>query len=139
MKRRQAAHNNVARMRKVLVVLALGGVCALALPGPAGAAGLAPPVADCYTHGGRLTHSYTAAQLQSALATMPVDIREYSACYDVLQRALFAKLGKLSGGSDAGGGGSFLPIWLIVLLAVLVVGGVGFGIVALRNRGGGGA
>jgi len=134
MKRRQAPQNNVALVRKVLVVLTLGWFCALALPAAAGAAGLAPPVADCYTHGGQLTHSYTAAQLRHGLATMPADIREYSACYDVLQRALLAKIGRLSGGDSAGGGGSFLPTWLIVLLAVLVSGGAGFGALAVRNR-----
>jgi hypothetical protein len=91
-------------------------------------------VADCYTHGGQLTGSYTAAQLRSGLATMPADIREYSACYDVLQRALLQKIGKLSGGDASGGGGSFLPVWLIVVLAMLVLGGAGFGVVALRNR-----
>jgi hypothetical protein len=125
-------------MRKVLVTLAVAGFCLLVLPGAAGAAGLAPAVADCYTHGGVLTRSYTAAQLRSGLATMPADIREYSDCYDVLDRALLQKIGKLSGGDSAGGGGSFLPIWLIVLLAVLVVGGTGFGAMALRNRGAGG-
>jgi hypothetical protein len=101
---------------------------------PAAAAGLSPPVADCYAHGGQLTKTYTADQLKNGLATMPADIREYSPCYDTLQRALLNLIHGLNGGGS-GGGGSFLPIWLIVLLAVLVVGGAGFGVVALRSRG----
>jgi hypothetical protein len=91
-------------------------------------------VADCNTNG-RLTHSYSAAQLRNALATMPADIREYSPCYDVIQRALLQKIGKLSPGGSSGSGGSFLPTWLIVVIVVLVLGGAGFGAVALRNRG----
>jgi hypothetical protein len=90
-------------------------------------------VADCQLHG-RLTQSYSAAELRSALAGMPAYIREYSGCANVLQQALLAKIGKLNGG-DSSGGGSFLPTWLIVVLAVLVLGGVGFGVVAIRNRG----
>jgi hypothetical protein len=117
-----------------LVILGLGGLLALAPALPARATGLSPPVADCYAHNGTLTHSYTAAQLRNGLATMPADVKEYSVCYDVLQRALLQKIGRLSGGDASGGGGSFLPAWLIAVLAVLVVAGAGFGAVALRDR-----
>jgi hypothetical protein len=133
-KRGQAAHNNVARMRKVLAVLALGWLLGLVLSPPAPAAGLAPPVADCYAHH-RLTRDYTETQLRTGLATMPAYIREYSDCSDVLNRALLQKIGKLHGGDASGKGGSFLPTWLIVLLGVLVLGAAGSGAVALRNRG----
>jgi hypothetical protein len=102
---------------------------------PAAAAGLSPPVADCYAHG-TLTHSYTAAQLRAALANLPVDIKEYSACYNVLQQALLAKINKLSGGAGgSGGGGSFLPTWLIAVLALFVLVGAGFAGLSLRTRG----
>jgi hypothetical protein len=121
-------------MRKVLAVLALAWLLGLGLATPAAAAGLAPPVADCYAHQ-RLTRSYTETQLRRGLATMPAYIREYSDCYDLLNRALLQKIGKLPGGDSAGGGGSFLPSWLIVLLIVLVAGAGGFGAFALRNRG----
>jgi hypothetical protein len=121
-------------MRRALAILGLGWLLTLAAAWPAPAAALAPPVADCYVHNGTLTHSYTAAQLRTALATMPVDVKEYSVCFDVLQRALLQKIGKLSGGDSSGGGGSFLPAWLIAVLAVLVVAGAGFGAVALRDR-----
>ena len=89
-------------------------------------------MADCNTHAA-LTQHYTVAQLRNALATMPADVNEYTNCHDVIQRALLAKLGKLS---DAGGsgGGSFLPTWLLVVLVLLVLGGAGLGAVALRNR-----
>lgn len=133
MERRQAAHNNVARMRKRLVILVLGGLSGLLLAPPAWAAGLSPPVADCNTNG-HLTKSYTEAQLSNGLATMPVEVREYSACYDVLRQALLNEIHGLNGGGS-GGGGSFLPVWLIVVLALLVLGGAGFGAVAWRNRG----
>ncbi len=119
------------RKRSAVATLLCLGIMLSATP--ALAAGLSPPVADCQLHG-HLTGSYTVAQLRNALATMPVDIREYSDCYNVLQQALLAKIGKLGGGSG-GGGGSFLPTWLIVVVALLVLGGAGFGALAWRNRG----
>ena len=115
----------------VIVSVALAvGVSAV----PAQAAPAPNPVTDCQLHGA-LTQNYTAAQLRHALATMPADIREYSQCYQVIQQALLAKIHNLSGGASAGGGGSFLPTWLIAVLAVVVLAGAGFGAVALRNRG----
>jgi hypothetical protein len=95
-----------------------------------------PAVADCVANA-RLTRSYTAAQLQNALATMPTDIKQYTDCYDVIQRALLQKLGKLhgSGGtSSTSSGGSFLPTPLLIVLIVLVVAAGAFGAVALRRR-----
>jgi hypothetical protein len=134
--RQQAAHNNVAPVHRLFAILALGWLLSVLPVAPASAAALTP-VADCQLHG-QLTQSYTAAQLRNALATMPADVREYSDCYDILQRALYQKIGKLSGGGSSGGGGSFLPTWLIVVLAVLVLAGAGLGVAALRNRGGDG-
>lgn len=123
-------------MRKSIALLAAScALCALAgsvLAVPANAAGVAPPVADCL-HNGQLTRTYTASQLRSALTTMAADVTEYSNCYAVIQRALLAKIGKLGPGSGSGGG-SFLPTWLIAVLAVLVLGGSGFAAVAIRRR-----
>ena len=105
-------------------------------PGVAQAAGLSAPVADCNTHA-RLTQHYTVAQLRSALATMPADIKEYTNCPDVLQRALLEQLGtsvKPGGGGSGQGGGSFLPTSLIVVLALLLVAGAGFAVYAWRQR-----
>lgn len=119
---------------RVAVVCALVAVVA-ALPGTSAAAGLSAPVADCNTHA-QLTRHYSVAELRSALATMPADVKEYSNCADVIQRALLAQLGGLHGGGGSGsGGGSFLPTPLIVVLALLVVAGAGFGIYAWRRRG----
>lgn len=115
------------------MILALGGALGLIPAAPASAAGLSPPVADCQLHG-RLTGNYSAAELRSALAGMPAYIREYSDCANILQQALLQKIGRLNGGGSSGGG-SFLPTWLIVVLAILVLAGAGFGIAALRNRG----
>jgi hypothetical protein len=121
-------------MGKRLAILTAVCLAALVPATPGRAAGLSPPVADCYAHGGQLTKTYTAAQLKNGVATMPADIREYSPCYDTLQRALLNLIHGLNGGGS-GGGGSFLPVWLIVVLALLVLGGAGLSIVALRNRG----
>lgn len=113
-------------------------VCALSigatlLPGGAGAAGLSPPVADCNKHG-QLTQHYSAAELRSALATMPADIKEYTSCPDVIQRALLGDLGLLHGRGSGSGGGSFLPTPVIVVLALVVVGGVGYATWVWRRR-----
>lgn len=128
-------------MRKTIVLLtvlgALGAVSQPVFIASAGAAGLSAPVEDCNAHG-QLTGHYTVAQLRSALATMPVDVKEYTNCADVIQRALLAEITKDHGNGGSGqGGGSFLPTWLIVVLALLVVGGVGFGVYAWRQRGSG--
>jgi hypothetical protein len=117
----------------VLAVLCALATLGGALAPPAPAAGLSPPVADCYANAGQLTHSYSVPALQQALKTMPVEIAEYTTCHDVIQRALLAKLGKVRGG-PSGSGGSFLPTWLLVVLILVVVGGVAFGAVAVRNR-----
>jgi hypothetical protein len=93
-------------------------------------------VADCNSHT-KLTHQYSTAQLRSALATMPADIKEYTNCPDVIQRALLAQIGTTKGGGGSGsGGGSFLPTPVIVILALLVLGGAGFAAYAWRRRGG---
>jgi hypothetical protein len=126
-------------MRKTIslltVLCALGAVSQAFFLPPAAAAGLSPPVEDCNAHA-QLTRHYSVAQLRSALAGMPVDIKEYTDCGDVIQRALLAELGQLRGHGGSGqGGGSFLPTPLIVVLALLVVGGAGFGVYAYRRRG----
>jgi hypothetical protein len=91
-------------------------------------------VADCNTHAA-LTRQYTVAQLRNALATMPADIKEYTNCPDVIQRALLAQLGGVHGGGGPGqGGGSFLPTPLIVVLALLIVGGGAFAVYAYRRQ-----
>lgn len=122
-------------MRKLLVLITVS--CALATAGgllavPASAAGVPAPVADCLKNG-QLTHHYSPAELQHALATMAADVGEYSNCQAVIQQALYGEIGKLHGDS-AGGGGSFLPTWLLVLLIVLVLGGAAFAAVAIRRR-----
>jgi hypothetical protein len=126
-------------MRKTISLLtalcALGAVSQALFFAPAAEAGLAAPVADCNAHA-QLTHQYSVAQLRSALATMPADIKEYTNCGDVIQRALLAELGRLRGHGGSGqGGGSFLPTPLIVVLALLVLGGAGFAVYATRRRG----
>jgi hypothetical protein len=118
----------------MLLVCALATASAGLLAGPAQGAGLSKAVADCEANA-RLTQSYTINQLRDALASIPVAVNQYSICHDVLQRALDAKLAALrvSGGSGSGGG-SFLPTWLLIVLVVLVLGGAGFGVAALRQR-----
>jgi hypothetical protein len=96
-----------------------------------------PVVADCTSHG-RLTHHYSVTELHTALTELPTDIQEYTNCYALIQRALLAQVsssrpgdGKTSQGSS---GGSFLPLPVVVILAILGVSAAGFGALALRRR-----
>lgn len=123
-------------MRRPLIVIALTSVLAtgvIAAP-PAVASG-AQAIADCNAHA-QLTGTYSVADLQNALSTMPGDVKEYTNCYDVIQRALLAKLGGGShtNGSDPGSGGSFLPTPLIIVLVFLILGAGGYGVAELRRR-----
>jgi hypothetical protein len=126
--------------RRAPTLLAL--VCALCLwaPAMAGAASDTPQAAitDCNDHG-QLTAHYSPATLQAALGQMPVDVREYTDCYDVIERQLLVEQGKTASGSGstapASSSGSFLPTWLIIVIVLLALGAVTFGALAIRRRG----
>jgi len=125
------------RHRLLLLIAMLGTVALLGAKVAASAAdaSLNPVTADCNTHG-RLTRTYTLSELQLALSTLPADIKEYTDCYDVINRALLAQTGSHSdaAGTGGGSGGSFLPTPVIVILVVLVLGAATFGAVAVRRR-----
>jgi hypothetical protein len=106
----------------------------LTMGATASARGLSKAVADCNAHT-RLTATYTPAQLRQALNTMPSDIKEYTNCYDVIQRQLLSEIGGIkAGGGSGGGGSSFLPTPLLIVLGVLVVAAAGFAMIARRRR-----
>src|SRR5437764_5099702 len=127
--------------RRAITLFAL--VCAVALgaPAAAGAAsgGTAPAaISDCNDHG-KLTTHYSPATLRTALAQMPVDVREYTDCYDVIERQLFAELGQAKPGAVTGtpaasSSGSGLPTWLLVVIVLLALAAVTFGALAIRRR-----
>jgi ABC-type phosphate transport system substrate-binding protein len=126
-------------MRRLILLCVVWMAVSAALAGGASAASPAqsPVVTDCVAHD-RLTGSYSISELQNALNTMPGTTQEYSGCYDIIQRQLFAQAGgKPSGGSSSGSGGSFLPTPVIVILVVLALGAVTFGAIAIRSRSGG--
>jgi hypothetical protein len=116
----------------IAAVVVLGISLLAAAPASAGLSGA---VADCNANT-RLTHTYTPSQLRTALNTMPANIKEYTNCYDVIQRALLADIGgiKADGGGSGGGGSSFLPTPLLIVLGVLVVGAGSFAVIARRRR-----
>lgn len=126
-------------MRRVLTWIGLAGVVAASaitfLAVPAMAASGSAAVTDCNAHG-RLTRTYTPQELQTALSTMPADIKEYTDCYDVIQRALVAEVGShhVSGSKDSSSSGSFLPTPVIVVIVVLALVAATFGGLALRRR-----
>ena len=87
----------------------------------------------------QLTSSLLARRrCAAALADMPADVREYTDCYDVIEKQLLAQLGASSGGSSGGGsssGGSVLPTWLVIVIVVLALAAMTFGALAIRRRG----
>lgn len=127
--------------RRAITILALGCALSVGAPALAQAASSGTPaqaITDCNDHG-RLTQSYSAQALRQALAQMPADVREYTNCFDVIERQLFKQLGQKSSGSTGTGstssGSSFLPTWLIIVIVVLALAAITFGALALRRRG----
>jgi hypothetical protein len=126
--------------RRAITILALGCALTVSAPALATAASSGTPaqaITDCNDHG-RLTQSYSAPVLRQALAQMPADVREYTDCFDVIERQLFKELGQKGSGGGATGstssGSSFLPTWLIVVIVVLALAAITFGALALRRR-----
>jgi hypothetical protein len=119
-------------MRKLSILITL--VCVLAAASPASARQSAV-VGDCVAHG-QLTQTYSEGQLKTGLSTMSAAVKEYTNCYDVIQRALLGQLGGVrpTTGATSGSGGSFLPTPVIVVLVLLALGGVTFGAIAIRRR-----
>ena len=125
--------------RTQLLIALLGAVSALGV----GAVGVGVPVAiaasnpvitDCNDHG-RLTKTYTEAQLKLALSTMSPEIKQYTNCSDVITLALAAAIKPGGTGRGGGGsGGSFLPTPVIVIIVLLALGGATFGALAIRRR-----
>ena len=108
-------------------------------PGVAAGNAVAPPVAcgDCNDHGYKLTHSYTIAELEHALATMPASIKEYTPCYQVISQELQKLIGTTTDTTPSGTSGSsssFLSGPLIVIVIVLVLAGGGAAYLASRRK-----
>ncbi len=116
--------------RSSLVVAFLVG--ALLCASPAFAA-QDPVIADCIANQ-QVTGNYTLAQLRHALNTLSPTTKEYTNCYDAINRAIAAKVGGGGNGSSNSSGGSFLPTPLIIILVVLVLAAGGYGVLAWRRR-----
>jgi hypothetical protein len=128
----------MTRARKLVALVGALLACSAAVALPVSAA-QSQVVADCNAHG-HLTGHYSSAQLRNSLSTMSADVKEYTNCYDVIQRALLAQLGASHAGSGSPAGsqsssGSFLPTPVVVVLVLLVLGAAGFAVLAVRRRG----
>ncbi|HTP18638.1 MAG TPA: hypothetical protein VMJ65_03480 [Solirubrobacteraceae bacterium] len=120
----------------LLMVCALMGAAPAVVAAQSGGGTASEAITDCNNHG-KLTGHYSSDTLRNALAVMPADVREYTDCYDVIQKQLFAQLGSTASGSTGGGsssGGSVLPTWLIIVIVVLALAALTFGALAIRRR-----
>jgi hypothetical protein len=132
-------HNLVPMMRRAITLLALA--CALSLGAPLAAAAASggtasAAISDCNAHG-TLTTTYSTTVLREALAQMPSDVKEYTDCYDVIERQLFKQLGSSASGSatpPSSSSGSSFPTWLIIVIVVLALAAITFGAMAVRRR-----
>ena len=126
-------------MRRLITFICAAAIVACLAAPPALAQ--SQVVSDCASNG-QLTRTYSAAQLRAALASMPVTVKEYTSCSDIIQAALLKAIGQSGSGnggnSGSGSGGSSFPTVLLVLLVLLALAGVTFGALAIRRRGGGG-
>jgi hypothetical protein len=128
----------VRRRPLLITLLAVLAALAVGASSPAPALADASVLSDCNAHQ-RLTEQRSVAALRAALSSMPADVKEYTNCYDVIQRALLAELGggHTSGtapSSSSGSGGSFFSAPVIVVVGVLILAAGAFGVLALRRR-----
>lgn len=96
----------------------------------------AQAISDCNNHD-QLTQQYSTSVLRQALAQMPADVKEYTDCYDVIERQLLAQVGNSKAGTSTTGSSSsssFLPTWLIVVIVLLILAALTFGAISLRRR-----
>jgi hypothetical protein len=124
-------------MRRLSPLLALVVVGQMLLAGSAIAE--SPADADCNTHNA-LTEHFTVGELQTALATMPAAVKEYTGCYQTIQNQLYAELGhsgKTGPKASTGSGGSFLSAPVLIVLVLILAGGGGFAFMAWRRNGAG--
>jgi hypothetical protein len=126
------------RRRVILVPLVAVVLGSTLIAASATATATDPVIAQCSATGA-VTGNFTIQQLRHALDTLSPTTKEYTNCYDAINRAIAAKSGGGSGnGSSNASGGSFLPTWLLIVLIVLVLGAGAYGVVALRRQGQGG-
>jgi hypothetical protein len=124
-------------MRRLCTALAVACALGAAIGSASAVAATAPAVSDCNSHGS-LTRHYSTAELQTALSTMSADVKEYTDCYDVINRTLLSQLGTPHARGDVSSqasGGSFLPTPVIVVLVLLALAAATLGALAIRRRG----
>jgi hypothetical protein len=120
------------RATMLLAALLTGAVLAISGPAatPAFAAGN-PVVSDCYSHG-KLTQTYTKAELRHALAVMSSYIKQYSNCQSVVENALANGTVSANGTGKSGGSSISTPVIIVIVVVVLAI--VTFGGILIRRR-----
>jgi hypothetical protein len=125
------------RLITSFVVVCALVVCTPAMAAAGGSGTAQQAISDCNNHD-QLTQHYSTGVLRQALAKMPADVKEYTDCYDVIERQLLAQVGNSKSSTPApssSSSSSFLPTWLIVVIVLLILVAVTFGAISLRRRG----
>jgi hypothetical protein len=121
------------RATTLLAALLTGAVLAVSGPAvtPAFAAGN-PVVSDCFSHG-KLTQTYTKAELRHALAVMSSYVKQYSNCQSVVENALANGTVSANGtGKSSGGSSISTPVIIVIVVVVLAI--VAFAGLLIRRR-----
>jgi len=120
------------RRTALLATLLAGGVLAVSGSAvtPAFAAGN-PVIQDCFSHG-KLTKTYSKAELRHALATMSTYIKQYSDCQSVVENALATGSVKPTGTGKGGGSSISTPVIIVIVVVLLAI--VAFGGLLVRRR-----
>jgi hypothetical protein len=123
-----------AVVRAQLAMLCAACACSAAVAAAASASS-ASVLSDCNEHA-QLTQQYSAGDLQEALSTMGAD-QKHTDCYDVIQRALLADVGRLHPGtvnSQQSGSSSFLTAPVIISIGVAASAGAAVALLGARRR-----
>lgn len=121
--------------RPTLLLATVLTATALAVSGAAAAPALAagnPVIQDCYTHG-KLTQTYSKAELNRALHQMSSYIKQYTNCQTAIQNAL-QNPNDVKANGTGGSGGSSISTGLIIVIVIVALAIVGFVGVLIRRR-----
>jgi hypothetical protein len=123
-----------ARLALLLCVVTVWAVAPAGALGAVRVTGSAVQQIFAQCASGHLSGSYTVGELQQALNVMPATVSQYTSCPDVVQSAIVRTQRHQGAGATVSSHGTFLPLPVIAVLAVLLGTAGVLGVMALRRR-----